>query len=287
MSALMLGLLAETPIHPGSGQDDGTIDLPVQREKTTGHPVIPGSSVKGGLRDHVRGRGLDKATVNDWFGEQDNAGAVMVGDARLLLLPVRSLTGAYRWLTCPYLIERLARDLRRAKLDAAGLDAAVVDALTPPTPTDAPPVLTAGKTGEALFLEERSFTITGAVPADLVTAIGRLMGDAGARGRLAGQIAVVGDDDFAWFARYALTVQARNVLDPDRKTSKNLWYEETLPPDTLFHVTLAPRVPAKADAVAGLGDLFRATPYLQLGANETVGQGWFLVQPLAAPTAEG
>ncbi|TWB10070.1 CRISPR-associated Cmr4 family protein [Nitrospirillum amazonense] len=282
MSALMLGLLAETPIHPGSGQDDGTIDLPVQREKITGHPVIPGSSVKGGLRDHVRVRGLDEATVNDWFGKQDNAGAVMVGDARLLLLPVRSLTGAYRWLTCPYLVERLARDLRRAGLDAAGVAAPTL----PPAP-DAPPVLAAGKTGDDLFLEERSFTITGGVPAGLVAAIGRLIGDDGARNRLAGQIAIVGDDDFAWFARYALTVQARNSLDPDRKTSKNLWYEETLPPDTVFHVSLASRVPGRDEAVAGLGALFREQPYLQLGANETVGQGWFLVQPLAAAVGEG
>jgi CRISPR-associated protein Cmr4 len=43
MSAMMLGLLAETPIHPGSGQDNGAIDLPVQRERTTDYPVIPGS----------------------------------------------------------------------------------------------------------------------------------------------------------------------------------------------------------------------------------------------------
>lgn len=286
MSALMLGLLAETPIHPGSGQDDGTIDLPVQREKTTGFPVIPGSSVKGGLRDHVRrlkddGKN-DGATVTAWFGKQDNAGEVLVGDARLLLLPVRSLTGAYRWLTCPYLVERLARDLRRADLDATG----VVAPALPQTP-DAPPVLTVGPEKESLFLEERSFTIAGVVPDALVAAIGRLIGDEGARSRLAGQIAVVSDDDFAWFARYALTVQARNVLDPDSKTSLNLWYEETLPPDTLFHLLLAPRVTGKATAVEGLRDLFADKPYLQLGANETVGQGWFLVRPLVATSGEG
>jgi CRISPR-associated protein Cmr4 len=272
MSALVLGLLAETPIHPGSGQDDGTVDLPVQREKTTSYPVIPGSSMKGALRDYARNLSAD---VDAWFGKQDNAGQVLVSDGRLLLLPVRSLTGAYRWLTCPHLVERLRRDRGRAGLPNAGLSAPVLTAAS-----GAPPVLTRGTPGEKLFLEERSFDIAGAVPAELVTAIGTLIADDGARARLAGQIALVGDDDFAWFARYALNVQARNNLDPDRKTSKNLWYEETLPPDSLFYTLLTPRVSKANSAVDGLHELIKARPYLQLGGNETVGQGWFLAKPL-------
>ncbi|WP_029015117.1 type III-B CRISPR module RAMP protein Cmr4 [Niveispirillum irakense] len=296
MSALVLGLLAETPIHPGSGQDDGTVDLPVQREKTTSYPVIPGSSVKGALRDYVRQQ-LQKdkepeddkeaeevkkkhqKKVDDWFGKPENAGNILVSDGRLLLLPVRSLTGAYRWLTCPHLIERLRRDLQRAGLPTEGLS---VPAL--PLGKDTPPVLTRGATGEKLFLEERSFEVAGAVSAELVAAIGTLIDDEGARARLAGQIAVVGDDDFAWFARYALNVQARNNLDPDRKTSKNLWYEETLPPDSLFYTMLVPRVnkpgsDAKS-AVDGLHEMVGKRRYLQMGGNETVGQGWFLAKPL-------
>lgn len=282
MSALVLGLLAETPIHPGSGQDDGTVDLPVQREKTTSYPVIPGSSVKGALRDYVRQQSGD---VDSWFGKQDNAGQILVSDGRLLLLPVRSLTGAYRWLTCPHLIERLRRDLQRAGLPTEGLS---VPAL--PLGKDTPPVLTRGATEEKLFLEERSFEVAGAVSAELVAAIGTLIADEGARARLAGQIAVVGDDDFAWFARYALNVQARNNLDPDRKTSKNLWYEETLPPDSLFYTMLVPRVdrPHREDKpdlpsrlpVDKLFGLVTSRPYLQMGGNETVGQGWFLAKPL-------
>ncbi len=272
MSALVLGLLAETPIHPGSGQDDGTVDLPVQREKTTSYPVIPGSSVKGALRDYVRNQSGD--VVEAWFGRQENAGQILVSDARLLLLPVRSLTGAYRWLACPHLVERLRRDLNRAGLPSAGLS--VPDL---PKDQDAPPVLTRGKKDDKLFLEERSFEVKGEAPAELTAAIGRLIADAGARARLAGQIAVVSDDDFAWFARYALNVQARNSLDPDRKTSQNLWYEETLPPDSLFYTLLVPRVKG-SKAVDGLSELVTARPYLQMGGNETVGQGWFLAQPL-------
>src|SRR5690606_16160135 len=72
------------------------------------------SSLKGSLRDALEQR-LDKEhpTVVAVFGNE-HAGDVLVSDARLLLLPVRSLTQAYRWVTCPQVIERYARDLRRA-----------------------------------------------------------------------------------------------------------------------------------------------------------------------------
>ena len=46
---------------------------------------------------------------------------------------------------------------------------------------------------------------------------------------------VLNDDDFTWFARFGLSIQARNVLEDGTKQSQNLWYEETLPPDTLLY----------------------------------------------------
>src|SRR5690554_204286 len=113
METAMLGLLAETSIHPGTGRSTGIVDLPVAREAATDYPVVVGSSLKGALRDKGRGSGID---VDDAFGKPDAAGALLVSDGRLLLLPVRCLTGSYRWVTCPHLIERYARDLRRAGL---------------------------------------------------------------------------------------------------------------------------------------------------------------------------
>lgn len=87
---------------------------------------------------------------------------------------------------------------------------------------------------------------------------------------------ILNDDDFTWFARFGLAVQARNVLD-DKKKSENLWYEETLPPDSLFYALIAGR---NKDAVTAIESLMTAKPYLQAGGNETVGQGWFAVQVL-------
>lgn len=260
----IIGLLAETFIHPGTGQTAGAIDLPVARERTTQYPFISGSSMKGALLDAARTKGLDQTRQEALFGRQDNGGALLVSDARLLLLPVRSLSGPYRWVTCPYLLERFDRDLRRAGRNLH----------LPDNKPSAPERALAHDQGD-LFLEERLFAIEGTVPDEIVNAVGALIPHNRARSRLREQLVVVGDKDFAWFAQYALPVQARNVLDTERKTSRNLWYEETLPPDTLMYLVLGERGNGAAHEAA---EFLSKQRYLQAGGNETVGHGWFAVK---------
>ena len=67
-------------------------------------------------------------------------------------------------------------------------------------------------------------------------------------------------------------MNARNLLD-ENKISKNLWYEETIPPDTLFYALLMAR-PGEKDSLVSTVELFSQHPYLQIGGNETIGQGW-------------
>ena len=260
MKTALLGLLAETPIHPGAGRGMGVVDLPVAREAATDYPVLVGSSLKGALLDKARTTVPDNATT--LFGSQERAGDLLVSDARLLLLPVRCLTGSYRWITCPHLVERYRRDLVRAGLD----------------PVPAVPSLTPGAVAAAgdgsLFLEERQFLIGESPRDELVASIAPLLLHEDTRRRLPQQLAVLHDDDFAWFARYGLAIQARNVLD-DGKRSKSLWYEETLPPDTVLYAVVMRR---NGDSTGALDALFPdREPYLQAGGNETVGQGWFAV----------
>ncbi|HCW51693.1 MAG TPA: hypothetical protein DGR79_06470, partial [Clostridiales bacterium] len=71
---------ALTPLHVGAGQGVGFIDLPVMREKATGWPIVPGSTVKGVMRglfeDSARrggtgegtGPGVDKHLIDTAFG---------------------------------------------------------------------------------------------------------------------------------------------------------------------------------------------------------------------------
>ncbi len=261
MKTAMLGMLAETPIHPGAGRSQGVVDLPVARESATDYPVIAGSSLKGALKD--KARALDTKDLECLFGTQKRAGELLVSDARLLLLPVRSLTRSFRWATCPHLIERCRRDLARAGLSPQPEVPAV----------ERGHVLAEGK--GILFLEERRFKIGRAPDEGLVQAVAPFLLHPETQNALRSRLAVLNDDDFAWFASYGLTVQARNELDQETKKSMNLWYEETLPPDTVMYALVA----ARGGVVIGaLDTLFpEADPYLQVGGNETVGQGWFAV----------
>lgn len=115
-------LHALSALHAGTGQGAGVIDLPIAREKSTGLPLVPGSSLKGVLRDELNGT-ADGKQHQALFGPAtdkagDHAGALMLGDARLLCLPVRSLAGTFAWATCPLVLRRYRRDLEAAGLAA-------------------------------------------------------------------------------------------------------------------------------------------------------------------------
>ncbi|MDZ4778780.1 MAG: type III-B CRISPR module RAMP protein Cmr4 [Planctomycetia bacterium] len=320
MNSLILGLLAETSIHPGAGQSAGFLDLPVAREAATDYPVIVGSSMKGALLDMAyqsarcaalaegksddEAKKIARAKVEAIFGKQDNAGTLLVSDARLILLPVRSLKTQYKWVTCPHLIERLSRDRARENCLTATPTACApgVDSLTTlrsclTATTESNPKYLGADDGE-LFLEERQFsraTPQGDLPEGLIELVRGLIPDQphyqSTRDRIASQLVVISNDDFVWFARYGLAVNARNKLDETKKTSKNLWYEETIPPDALFYCLLAQRndkaVVENDDALMVARKLFECRPYLQVGGNETVGQGWFAVALPKADQANG
>jgi CRISPR-associated protein Cmr4 len=272
MKGAMLGFLAETSIHSGAGRSAGIVDLPVAREAATDFPFVAGSGLKGAMRDAFRERSRElggqppPVDIEAPFGAQDRAGQLLVSDARLILLPVRSMTGAYRWVTCPQLLERYRRDLARC------------GCALPEVPISSPgefQALAADAAGSTLYLEELQFEVKGPCPGPILEALGALVCHEETRARLRKQVVVLGDDDFAWFCRSALPIQARNVLDEKTKTTKNLWYEESLPPDTVMYAVVMARDEA---ALGALDVLFPGgSPYLQLGGNETVGSGWMAV----------
>ncbi len=265
MKNMILGLLAETSLHPGTEHSTGAVDLPVAREASTGYPVIAGSGLKGALRDAARRRGLKEEKIKDIFGTQNGAGGVSVTDARLLLLPIRSLTGHFKLVTCPYILERLQRDMALAGQPLS---------FTIPEPREEHAV-TAGDR-ENLFLEEISFQVQKEDLSELARVLESFVPHPETQKRLMGQLTILTNEEFSYFANYGLQVNARNNLDEHKKTSNNLWYEETLPPDSLFYSLLLSR-PGKEYVLDDIKKMFADRPYLQVGGNETVGQGWCAV----------
>jgi CRISPR-associated protein Cmr4 len=77
-----------------------------------------------------------------------------------------------------------------------------------------------------------------------------------------------------------MPVVARNYLDDGQ--SKNLWYEEFVPRESIFAVILQARTPQKGEnPLLKIQRVLEAHPVVQLGGNATVGYGYclFTLQP--------
>lgn len=277
----LLGLLAETSLHAGTGQSGGVIDLPIQREAHTAWPVVYGSAVKGALR--ARAEEDEVPWLTQVFGPgtanaSEHAGALLVGDARLLLLPVRSLTSHFKWVTCPALLKRFVADCAR-------LDLACFEPTAIPAVEERDRALMPEPSSEALYLEEFRLRSEAADCAAILPVLAQLMGRPDAEAALRKQLVLVADDRFNHLAQFATPVNAHVRIDNRTKTVEPgaLWYEETLPPETLLTGALHAQTVRKnqdetksADEVLAhvTDELFGKRPYLQLGGNETVGMGW-------------
>jgi len=282
--AALFFLHAHTSLHPGSGTALGTVDLPVQRERHTQWPLIPGSTLKGILRDACRRAGGNNDDLFAAFGPETadadkHAGALSVTDARILAFPVRSLKGIFAWISCPGVVERLVRDMTLAQANGEA-----------PQPPDPPPKDTALcqqnspllVDGKTLVLEEFEFERSGDADGAARWIAGRAFG-AGDRftpERFKTHFVVLHDDDFTHFVRHAAEIVARVGLDYEHKTVKRraLFYEEFLPAETLFYsIVLANpsrREGHSKSAQEILAYLRRNLPQiLQIGGDETIGKG--------------
>lgn len=294
----LLGLHALTSLHPGSGTALGVVDLPVQRERHTLWPTIPGSSLKGVLRDACRerlqarnGGGREQANLDvdlvTAFGpptaEADkHAGALSITDARLLAFPVRSLKGIFAWVSCPAALERLQRDMALAgqPFDLEPVDVSSNAALVT---SECP-----GKVEDrTLILEEFEFNVIEGRQADPVakSIAARLLPETpeyqATVTRFGRQFVILSDDDFTHFVRHATEISARIGLDYETKTVRDgaLFYQEFLPPETLFYAVVLANPSRRQgngrDASGVLGFLREHLPtILQVGGDETTGKGY-------------
>ncbi|MBS3967037.1 MAG: type III-B CRISPR module RAMP protein Cmr4 [Truepera sp.] len=269
MSTHILFLHALSPLHPGTGQGVGSIDLPIARERATGIPYLPGSSVKGVLRDTASGKvGKDKLLA--LFGPEtgsasEHAGAAVFGDARLLLFPVRSLAGVFAYVTSPYLLERFAREAGFAGLKLPALPPAPVSEGGCRLATGS--VLKAGKVYlEDLDLESQESAELKAWEDWLVQ-----QSEAPVKGRLC----LVSDNVMGFLLETATEVVARIRLEDETKTvaKRALWYEESLPAESLLYGLLSLGSSRKKEVALALDDLKPLLGFAQLGGKASVGRG--------------
>ncbi len=267
MKQSILTIFTRTPLHVGAGSSVGAIDQPVIRERHTRFPVIPGSSIKGVMRDysaHQNMAEIEKLFGHEPLDKEDKAyaGALSFGEARLLAFPLRSAKGSFALTTCPLALARYARD--------KGIAFAV------PQVTDGQALVSEAvrlQSGQAA-LEEYVFKAAGDFPADWAEHISGLLDDAVLR-EAKTHLVLLSDGDFGYFAENACQVQHHNRIDEETGTVAEgaLFNTETVPSETLFY---APFHALKDEAEGN--ELFKhfleSERLIQFGANGTTGLGF-------------
>ena len=240
----MYWLQTITPLHVGAGKGVGFIDMPIMREKVTDWPLVPGSAAKGVIRDHFSQNGNErqKKLIDIAFGKQiidesSNAGSLILTDAHIVCLPVRSLYGTFAYVTSPLVLERLKRDL-----EAAGYK-------------DLPPTLRPARnevlivdgskiSGEGrVFFEDLDFTakedenakewakmLAGVIfPRELAK-------ETVWNGIFEERFAILNDDCFNFLSKTGTEVTAHVRIEDDTKIVARgaLWYEEALPAEAIL-----------------------------------------------------
>lgn len=277
-------LHALSPIHCGTGQAIGGIELPIARERATKIPLIPGSSLKGVLRASASSDQKRQKLHRDAFGPDtvnaaEHAGAMQFSDLRLTLLPVRSLRGTFAWATSPYLLTRFARDARESGI--------ILSAMPPAPKNEDSAFVTTGslvvdEATKKVVLEEFDFV---AEPNDAVTALGDwfarqvLQGESDEESsRFARRFLVIADDVMAQLLESSMEITTRIRLDPETKTVARgaLWTEEALPVESVLSGLVAcTPVGTKSETPADLMNYVSglSAKALQIGGKASVGRG--------------
>ena len=241
--------------------------------------------------------------INLTFGpdstDQNNlhAGALGFTDARLLLFPVKSVSGVFGWITCPAVLERFKHDLSICQPSIP------FDKLLPlPGERQVPPCCDLIIKDNKIVLEEYTFEIEetndcerladwiagNVLPSDEVYNYWRE--------KVRKSLVVLSDDDFRDFVTLSTEVIARIKINQETGIVQKgaLWYEEYLPSDSILY-SLALTTPIFQENNADKG-IFRLTDQdkkekheesekvmeffedglpavIQLGGNATIGKG--------------
>ncbi|MEM1725039.1 MAG: type III-B CRISPR module RAMP protein Cmr4 [Thermoplasmata archaeon] len=308
----ILFLIAETPVHAGSGSEVGIVDLPIQRERYTDFPKIESSGLKGCIREVFESSSREievnskKISVNDKScislvfgpeGEEAHAGAMTITDARILLFPVKSLKGVFAWITCPMVLERFKKDLEFIGISR-------FDSIDFGNLVNTLPKQTNLSISSKVVLEEFTFEVK---ENETTSEIAKWLADAVFpndntydfwREKLKKDFVILSNDDFKHFVKTSTEVITRTKIDDLTGTvaSGALWTEEYLPQDTVLYSLVmftSPRV--ENDAQKGVfkadspqeeaklvSEFFeKGLPsVIQIGGNQTIGKGFVRVNIL-------
>ncbi len=266
-------------LHCGTGQSLGSIDQPIARDTATQLPLVPSSSVRGVLRDAItdeRGKELAEllfGPLNISTNLDSFSGALSIGDAHLLVLPVRAMQGVVAYATCPFILKRYRRDL-----------ALTIDI---PNPEENIALHTEGncnkvqKPKHLIILEDLDLNPKHDQEADRwAELIGNTVfsDDAEAKNDFFKRFLILPDAVFVYLSQTATEVRTRIRIQPETGVVDDgaLWTEENLPSESIFWGVYAIADSHKKDDETKAEQLAENIPQktlLQIGGNAGIGCG--------------
>lgn len=266
-------LYSLSPIHCGGEGDLGNI-LEIVREVHTNFPYIPGSSLRGSLRNEVEI--LDSNAANTLFGKElDSQGQMGVhqvwfGDARLLWIPMRtmSLQGVgdiFTWVSCHSLI--------RAHAIATGQANSFVVFPNHPigTRTGTYWVADSQITVSSLSDEQKKLlSLAGNFPDSLKNSVQPVWEK---------NCIILPDEDFEVLMEHSLWTQIRNKIQEDTAqagSAEVFWTDVCIPRDTIMYFNWGYSLLKETPVTQEQHKLLMAVlqGLIQVGGQANVGRGW-------------
>lgn len=264
-----------TNLHVGSGGTNfGVIDNLIERDSTTGFPCINSSGIKGAIKQMLHDEGVDSHDLKSIFGSDTdrNYGDTASGknyqqgesyflSAQIFAIPVRSAKTPFVLATCPHIVRHFItfwNDLTNK--DHVEKDSLLKFADLEPT------------VGKAFCLRnEITDSNLGGMEINMVSTPDEFKNSnniISVFGNTQHPICIISDENMIELCNdLNLPVIARNALNDGE--SKNLWYEQVLPRESLMYFAV--------DWGKGQQDIAEAQILykpLQLGGNASVGYGF-------------
>jgi len=249
-------ITAKTNLHVGNENTSsyGLIDKSIQRDVLTGLPCINASSLKGSLNEFFAVKKKGKVDLVKVFGadktddsRETQKGSYAFFDAQLLSIPVQSNNRLFYRATSPGVLKRFVEQLNLFGIKCADFNLNFE--------LSQPIIFTEDETKLGDFSANKM-----EITEDNTNEIKRIE-------HLIGKdIAIFSDNNFKELCDDDnLPIIARNKLENGE--SKNLWYEQALPQETIFYsLFLSPDDDITKDILE--------EEIVQIGANATIGFGY-------------
>lgn len=280
-------MYAVTPCHAGSGSALGVVDLPIQRERHTGWPMIQSSGVKGAFRanfDHFKNKITNRDQVKEFktltdsiFGTSEGngyAGSLSVSDAKILAYPMRSNISPFVWITCPSVIKRLAKDF-----EIAGFPDFDSSKFTVKDDSDSIKLFGNENLSGQILLEDYEVNVSD-VKIEEFSKIASYFKDAE-------RLLLVSDEVFNYAVTNCSQIMAQIQIESKTGTTKDgsLRYQEELPSDTIMYTVIhwgdtknSIEENLKAETIKRFVTEEVVAKHIQIAGDESCGRGIFQLE---------